>query len=84
MMIASYWLGKKFYPVPYPLKKLTVYILVAIGIYMLHVLLKTYVHQSLWFSITSAVMLIIIFARFIGKMEAKEFSKLPLIGKLYQ
>ncbi len=84
MMIASYLLGKKFYPVPYHLKKLSMYILTAIGIFMLHLLLKNYINQSLWFSISAAVVLMLVFAGFIGKTEAKEFSKLPIIGKLYQ
>jgi len=84
MMVVSYKLGKKYYPVPYLVKKLTAYIVLVILIYLSHIFLTHFINQSLWFSISTAIILIMLFARFVGQIEAKELSKLPLIGKWYQ
>jgi O-antigen/teichoic acid export membrane protein len=35
MVAISYWLGQKHYPVPYPLRKMVFYLILALGIYAL-------------------------------------------------
>jgi O-antigen/teichoic acid export membrane protein len=83
MMLVSYSLGQKFYPVPYARKKLIAYLLIVTFLYLLHRgLLKVW--DNGWFNVISATALLMLFALFISKIEKKEFQKLPLIGKLYK
>lgn len=80
MMVISYVLGQKYYPVPYPIKKLIAYLLIVTLLYLLHRgLLMLY--SEIWFSILTATLLLGIFTWFIGLVEKKELQKLPLIGK---
>jgi hypothetical protein len=39
--------------------------------------------NMLWISISTGVVLMLLFARFVGKIEAKELSRFPIIGKWY-
>jgi len=80
MMITSYILGQKYYPVPYAKKKLIAYIVIVTLIYLLHRGLLMFSHNWL-FNIGSATILLGLFALFISKMERKEFQRLPIIGK---
>src|SRR6186713_456620 len=83
MMLTSYLLGQKFYPVPYAKKKFIAYLLIVIFLYLLHRgLLKIWDNQ--WFNVISATALLTLFALFISKIEKKEFQKLPLIGRFYK
>jgi O-antigen/teichoic acid export membrane protein len=83
MMLVSYSLGQKFYPVPYARKKLIAYLLIVTFLYLLHRgLLKVW--DNGWFNVITATALLMLFALFISKIEKKEFQKLPLIGKLYK
>jgi O-antigen/teichoic acid export membrane protein len=83
MMLVSYSLGQKFYPVPYARKKLIAYLLIVTVLYLLHRgLLKVW--DNGWFNVISATALLMLFALFISKIEKKEFQKLPLIGKFYK
>ena len=84
MMISSYFLGQKYYPVPYAVKKLVGYISVAVILYLLHIGITHFVKNQLWFSVSLGVLLLAMFTKMIGKFEADELSKLPLISKLYK
>jgi O-antigen/teichoic acid export membrane protein len=84
MMISSYKLGQKFYPVPYAVKKLTAYIVMVILIYLLHLGLIHLVPNRLWFSLLTATILFAGFAWFVSRIEAKELAKLPVIGKYFK
>jgi O-antigen/teichoic acid export membrane protein len=42
MMVSSYSLGQKYFPVPYPRKKLIAYIVLVVLIYLLHMTLVTF------------------------------------------
>ena len=83
MMICSYKLGQKYYPVPYAVKKLTAYIVLVVLIYVAHLGLNMFFKNTLWISISTGVILMLLFARFVGKIEAKELSRFPIIGKWY-
>jgi len=83
MMICSYKLGQKYYPVPYAVKKLTAYIMLVVLIYVAHLGLNMFFKNTLWISISTGVILMLLFARFVGKIEAKELSRFPIIGKWY-
>lgn len=81
MMIVSYVLGQKYYPVPYPRKKLIAYLVLVIIIYGIHrgVVLAW---DNRWFNLGMATILLGLFAIFVAKVERKELARLPFIGKL--
>ena len=83
MMICSYLLGQKYYPVPYAIKKLIAYIALCVLIYLLHVALTIWVSTALWFSITTGGLLFIAFSWFVTRVEAKELAKFPVIGRYF-
>ncbi len=83
MMLCSYWLGKKYYPVAYPVKKLIAYIVLVVLIYLTHLGLTKLYDNHLWFSLLTATILLSFFVWFVSKIEAKEFAKLPKIGKYF-
>ena len=82
MMIISYLLGQKYYPVPYAKKKLISYLVLVILIYLVHRGLLLLYH-NIWFSIASATLLLLLFAFFVSKIERKELERLPVIGKYF-
>ena len=83
MMMSSYYLGQKHYPVPYAVKKLVSYVVLVVLIYLTHVALTTWVNQTFWFSISAALVLFAFFTWFVSKIEAKELAKFPVIGKYF-
>lgn len=80
MMIASYKLGQKYYPIPYAWKKLTAYVVICVLLFGIH-RLGIYVVPSIWFSHILGLLLIVAFTLFILRIERKELQKLPIIGK---
>jgi O-antigen/teichoic acid export membrane protein len=84
MMISSYLLGQKYYPVPYPRKKLISYLVLVILIYLVHLGINKLYSNHLWFSLATATLLFGFFAWFVSKIEAKELASLPAIGKYFK
>jgi O-antigen/teichoic acid export membrane protein len=82
MMIISYVLGQKYYPVPYPKKKLISYLVLVVLIYLIHRGLLI-LYNNIWFSIGSATLLLLLFAYFVSRIERKELERLPVIGKYF-
>lgn len=82
MMIISYTLGQKYYPVPYAKKKLISYLVMIVLIYLAHRGLLM-LWDNIWFSIGTATLFLLLFAVFISKIERKELEKLPVIGKFF-
>jgi O-antigen/teichoic acid export membrane protein len=80
MLITSYILGQKYYPVPYAKKKLIAYLVMVSLIYLLHRGLLMISHNWI-FNIGTATILMASFAIFISKVERKEIQRLPVIGK---
>jgi O-antigen/teichoic acid export membrane protein len=80
MMISSYVLGQKFYPVPYAKRKLVAYLVMVTLIYLLHRGLLLISHNWV-FNIGTATILMASFGLFIAKIERKEIQRLPVIGK---
>lgn len=79
MMIISYWLGQKYYPVPYAVKKLVAYLVLVVMIYVFHLALVHFISGML-FSLASGLLLLCFFAWFVSKIEAKELAKFSLRG----
>lgn len=84
MMTSSYLLGQKYYPVPYPVKKLVAYLALVILIYLTHLGINKLYPGHLWFSILTATLLYGFFTWFVSRIEAKELAKLPVIGKYFK
>ncbi len=84
MMVSSYLLGQKYYPVPYAVKKLLAYLTLTVVVYILHMGIVHLLSGSLLFSLSSGLVLFILFSLFIVKIEAKELTKLPVVGKYFK
>jgi O-antigen/teichoic acid export membrane protein len=82
MMIASYMLGQKHYPVPYARKKLIAYIVLVVLIYLLHIGM-IYLWDNNWFNFGTATVLLVLFTLFVGKVERKELQKMPVVGRFF-
>src|SRR4030095_8635559 len=84
MMIASYIQGQKYYPIPYPWKKLIAYLVIVVAIYLLHQGIVYLTPGMGWLHFLIAVLLMGGFGLFVLKIEKKEFVRLPYIGKYIQ
>ena len=82
MMVASFVLGQKFYPVPYAWKKLLAYIMVCILLFGIHQGLRSVMEHILLVHL-AGLALFGVFIWFIGRVEKKEFSRLPVIKRFY-
>jgi O-antigen/teichoic acid export membrane protein len=80
MMISSYKLGQKYYPVPYARKKIISY-LVAVTVLVLFHKLILLLYAPLWFSVVTGTLLLACFAWLVLQVERKELQNLPYIGR---
>lgn len=80
MMVVSYLLGQKYYPVPYARKKLIAYLVLVVLIYLSHLGL-VYLWENRWFNLSSATALLFFFAWFVVLIERKELEKMPVIRR---
>jgi O-antigen/teichoic acid export membrane protein len=80
MMVTSYKMGQKHYPVPYARKKLTAYIITVVVLYLIHVLI-TWIIPHILFSVATGLLLLWFFLWLISKTEAKELKKIPVVNR---
>ncbi len=80
MMVTSYILGQKYYPVPYARKKLIAYLVLIVLIYGIHRGL-VYLWDNHWFNLGVATALLGFFTWFVVQIERKELVKLPVVGR---
>ncbi len=80
MMVTSYKLGQKYYPIPYVWKKLTAYVVICVLLFGVHQLCIYFIELP-WFSHSLGFALIVAFGLFILRIERKELQKLPYVGK---
>lgn len=80
MMVSSYILGQRFYPIPYARKKLLSYLALVALIVIVHRSIL-YLYNPLWFSITTGTILLAGFTIFVSRIEQKDLVKLPYVGK---
>lgn len=83
MMISSYWLGQKYYPIPYAVKKLISYIILVVVIYGIHAGLLKLLPGNYIYSLSTGFVLFIFFTWFVSRVEARELAKLPVVGKYF-
>jgi O-antigen/teichoic acid export membrane protein len=78
MMVVSYFLGQKYYPVPYPVKRILTYFLIAFVIYFISI--YTYTITPLLKYLINTVLLLIFFAS-VFMLENSELISLFKINK---
>lgn len=83
MMIISYLLGQRYYPIPYNWKKGFEYILLASLLYFAHYFLKN-LNPGIIMVHTAGVLFTAAFIIVVFKKEKKELQKIPLFQKLYK
>lgn len=83
MMVSSYILGQKYYPIPYAIKKLISYIVLVLLIYFTHFGLVKLLPGNYLFSLGTGFVLFTFFSWFVSRIEAKELAKMPVIGKYF-
>ncbi|MBC7886769.1 MAG: polysaccharide biosynthesis C-terminal domain-containing protein [Ferruginibacter sp.] len=83
MMTTSYLLGQKFYRIPYAKKKLLSYLVLSAVIFFLHRALGM-LYANIYFSISTAIVLLVAFLWFMANVERKEFQQFPVIGRFFQ
>ena len=79
-MVASYFIGQKYYPLYYPLKEIALYTILAFITFVVMTLLHE--KLSMWLSIAINTLLILCFIGMIIKRDLP-LSKLPIIGKKF-
>ncbi len=82
MMIISYLWGQKHYPVPYAWKKLLAYIVIVVLLYFIH---RFFILLELgeWPNRGMGLILMGLFGLLILRVEKKEFSRFPIVGKFF-
>lgn len=72
MSIFAYLVGQKYYPIPYPVRRIFVYLLVSVVLFAVQQLIKAFWIPEGWqitYIISSGIVFIIIFLMFIMKKE---------------
>jgi O-antigen/teichoic acid export membrane protein len=81
MMVASFLLGQKHYPVPYAWKKLLAYIFICIALFGIHQAFLL-LHLNAWVNRTAGLFLLLLFALLLLKVEKNELKGIPVLGKI--
>lgn len=80
MMVVSYLLGQRYFPVPYNMKKLLSYLGVMAIMFFTQKLVGHFT-ESLIVRLTSATVLMLMFLRMVVAVEKEELKGMPVIGK---
>ena len=83
MMVTSYFFGQKIYRIPYAKKKLISYLVLTTLIFFLHKGLVMFT-DNIYFSVTTAFLLLFAFLWFVANVERKEFQQFPVVGKFFK
>lgn len=80
MMLSSYYLGQKYFPVPYDIKRILGYIVLAVIIYFLYRLMVNQL-SSIPVKLLIGVLLSITYTGVVFFAEKEEFKRFPLFSK---
>ncbi len=80
IMILSYWIGQKYYPIQYDVKRLLAYFGVAFIIFLAFRYVRPHI-ALMPLRYLAGVAGMMIYGLFIYRMEKKELIKLPVIGR---
>ncbi len=85
MVTASYFIGRKYYPVPYDIPKIAIYLMVTYALYYVHSLIIEQLYPTIGEDLIPKIFIGIgfmtVFMLFALIYDRKEFSALPVIGK---
>lgn len=86
MMVITYFMGQKYYFIPYPVKRIGTYLFVMLMCFFIKMSVDLWsaswtVGMQLRLRLPVAISLMLLYVLFIVKMEKKELKALPLIGK---
>ncbi len=84
MMLMAYAYGQKYYPVPYPIKAITSYLMIMLLLFIAHHWLHSTILTSLASGVFLGVFFLIIFMTWVGKQEKQMLKSLPLFNKLFK
>lgn len=76
MTITCYLLGKRFYPINYPIGRMLLYLCIAVGVYQLSEFIRNYQTDNLWVIISVNTILLLFYLGFIYMLERKELAKI--------
>lgn len=83
MVVLCYILGQRYFPVPYPVKRISTYLSSIVVLYIV----QNYIVDQMsgtglvWLRILSGVVLLGVFCVLVLRMERSELRAMPLIGK---
>ncbi len=80
MMVISYMLGQRYYPIPYPVKKIAMYLGAMAALFFIQKGI-THLSANMLLHLGSATLLMLSFVALVLKMEKEELKGLPVIGK---
>lgn len=80
MMLISYFMGQKYYQIPYATNKIIAFVLGAVLLYFIHKFIMVWL-QNIYIGLALSVVFMLAYLRFILLFEKKEFQKLPVIGR---
>ena len=87
MMVVSYTQGQKFYPIPYPRKKLLAYLGVTSILYIVHEWLARQLNDDWggyhYMYYGTGLLFMVLFGLLIMRVESKELQRLPYIGRYF-
>lgn len=80
MVVASYLIGRRYYPVPYNIPKIAIYLIVTYAIYFIH---SSFIESidGILLRVSVGIVFVIGFLIFALFYDRKEFAALPIIGK---
>ena len=86
--LLSYFIGQKKYPVAYPLKRMTLYLVLALVLYLvlalvLYVLSQETPIANLWLRLSYRTLLILVFVAFIIKKDLP-LRSLPFVNRFFK
>ena len=87
MMIISYTSGQKYYPIPYPKKKLIAYLSISAILYIIHEFIAMRMNPG-WSGYPyvyygTGILFILLFGILILKVESKELQRIPYVGRYF-
>ena len=81
MMFTSYLLGQKYYPVPYDIRRICLYIFIAVILFLIHSFILDHISNHFLRFMLGAVFGAAYLASVVW-MEKDEFRQMPVLGKI--
>ncbi|HRP90289.1 MAG TPA: polysaccharide biosynthesis C-terminal domain-containing protein [Edaphocola sp.] len=83
MVIISYFVGQKYYPIPYNVKRIGLYLFLMVGFYLIQDNISKYfdASQYIWLRLLCGIVLFLSFLFVVLLKEKKELQSMPFIGK---